>query len=191
MDIFEFTIVVVGFDLDNEFQNAGLECLDYVAVVGSTGGTTQVDVEIEAESATSAVSRAINDLRGMNVSARRIELDLVNISQIADRLGKNRETVRLWSTGDRRADFPPAFAAVSDSLVWAWADVYGWAVNAGLKVDHYRPIPVNVAEAFTGALAQTFESKSQGWNVGVAARHPETKYATVRATKPSDWATAA
>jgi len=151
---FEFTIAVLGLDLDSEFHNAGLECLDYVAVAGRTAGIVQVDVEITSESAASAVERAVGDLLGLNVTPRRIELDLVNTSDIAERLGKNRETVRLWAQGERRGGFPAAYAIISASPVWAWADVHEWAVQTGLLVDGAVPVPVTVAEAFTGSFAQ-------------------------------------
>lgn len=160
---YEFTLTVVGFDLDSEFQNAGLECLDYAAVVGSVGGITQVDVEIEADSPEAAILRVLSDLHSINVTTRRIELDLVSAPEIAIRLGKSRETVRLWSNGERRSDFPAAYSTVGESLAWAWADVHEWAEEQGINVGDTNPIPVVVAEAFTGAFAQTFVSHSQGW----------------------------
>ena len=151
---YEFTVAVLGLDLDSEFQNAGLECLDYVAVAGRTSGIAQVDVKITSQSAVSAVDRVVSDLRGLNISPRRLELDLVNTSDIAERLGKNRETVRLWVQGERRGGFPPAYAIISASPVWAWADVHEWAAENGLGVDTLTPVPVTVAEAYTGTFAQ-------------------------------------
>lgn len=154
MTTLEFTIAVTGLDLESEFQNAGLELLDYLAVAGRTAGIVQVDVEIEAESAASAVDRVVGDLRGLNITPRRIELDLVNASDIAERLGKNRETVRLWAQGERRSGFPAAYAVISASPVWAWADVHDWAARSGLAVDVPVPLPVTVAEAYTGRFAE-------------------------------------
>lgn len=155
MNTFEFTLTVDGFDLDDEFRNAMLETFGYVAVIGRTAGITQLDVEIEAEAADRAVARVVADLRGIGVTARRVDLDLVNTTDIAERLGKSRETVRLWATGERRQGFPVPHAIVGDSQVWAWADVHAWAAANGVEVDEVLPIPVDVAEAFTGAATRT------------------------------------
>lgn len=163
MNAYQFALTVADFDLDDDFQNAAIEAFDYVAVVGRTAGITQVDVEIEAESAERALARVIADLRGIGVTTRRVDLDLVNTSEIADRLGKSRETVRLWSTGGRRQGFPTPYAVVADSQVWAWSDVYNWATENGVEVEDVKPIPVDVAESFTGAVTRARAIAWRGW----------------------------
>lgn len=57
--------------------------------------------------------------------AMRIDVeDLVGMMEIADRLGVQRQTVRLWR---HRGVFPEPLAVVSRTPLWRWRDVDKWA----------------------------------------------------------------
>lgn len=164
MSAYSLTAVVDGFDLDSEFQNAGLECLDYAVVLSKTSGVTYADAEIEAPSPVDAVLRFHADLRSINASIRRIDLDLVTITDIAERINKTRETVRLWATGARRQGFPNHFGQAGESLVWAWADVHSWLRDVGIvDSEEAEPLPVEVIEGMNGGFAQVRSRWTDGW----------------------------
>lgn len=73
----------------------------------------------------------------------RVNLDLVGIPEIAEYVGVNPETVRLWSTGKRRANFPKHYVGVGASSFWLWSEVAEWlrANNYVIDADHdYVPL---------------------------------------------------
>lgn len=166
MTFYGFTLVVDGLDLDDEYQNAGLECLNCEVLASRSSGRTTLDFEIEAPSPAEAVLRAVNGCRSVNVTVLRIDLDLVGISDIAERADASRETARLWSTGERRAGFPEYFTSVGDSKVWVWSDVHSWLLKNGARFDDWFswiPIPKDVIEGMNGAFAHQRERKNEGW----------------------------
>lgn len=163
MNTYSLTAVVEGFDLDSEEQNATLENLGYPAVVGRSGGITTVDADITAPSAVDAFQQLASDLRGLGSDLVRVELPLVNISDIAERLDVSRETARLWSSGERRSDFPSHYQNIGNSRVWSWAEVIAWAGGQGIPVEEYPPLSVEETLAINGALAHTRNARHDGW----------------------------
>lgn len=163
MEIYSVVAVVENFDLDNQTQLVGLDCLSYPAVVARTGGVVSADAEVTADSPVTALTQLASDLRQIDVSIVRFDMDLVSVSEIAMRLDVSRETTRLWSQGKRRAGFPPAFSAAGETLLWRWSDVYAWGVAQGLEVDELIPIPADVVDAYNGALAQLRATRDSGW----------------------------
>jgi predicted DNA-binding transcriptional regulator AlpA len=61
-----------------------------------------------------------------------VDPELVNIPDVAARLGVSREAVRLWADGHRGpGDFPPPIGSVGGGArgsirVWRWADIQAW-----------------------------------------------------------------
>lgn len=195
--MYAFTLVVSGIDQDNEFQSAGLDCLSYDVLVSSSNGRTTLDVEIDAASPTDALDRIYDDVRSINGAITRVDLDLVGISDVAERLNATRQAVRLWSNGERRSDFPNLYTTIGDSKVWAWADVYSWARSNALEIDEFysgTPIPVDIAETFNGAFARQRAIRAQGWIPGtlttgtskpVASRRPTSNRTGWREVRPA------
>lgn len=163
METYSVAAVVENFDLANEAQLAGLDCLSYPAIVGSTGGIVSVDAEITADSPISALTQLASDLRHIGTSVMRFDADLVTISEIALRLDVSREAVRLWSQGKRRGGFPVAHAMAGEAMLWRWSDVYPWALAQELDVDEAVPVPGDVLDAYNGAFAQLRSSREEGW----------------------------
>lgn len=163
MEEYSLSLVVKGLDLDDEFQNAGLECLSYDVIASRTGGVTRVDAELQAASAIDALLQVISDLRSVNVTVMRVEPDLVDVPEIAERLDVSRETARLWSVGARRKGFPAHYCMVGSSRLWFWSDVYEWARAASIEVDDKAPLPSNALEALNGAMAHMRSKNEDGW----------------------------
>lgn len=168
MDTYEVTVVVDGFDMESEFQNAGIECLNYEVAVGRTGGVIRVDADIPAASAVDAVMQLINDLKSMNIAVIRIDPVLVDVPEIAERADVSRETARLWTTGKRRSGFPSQYTVVGDTPLWFWADVHAWLDDQGLAGDEPEPVPANVVEAINGGMAHVRSARQEGWLTPIA-----------------------
>ena len=131
MPTHHFTLIVDGTDLQDEsvidrLFEAG--CDD--ALVGSTDGVQFIDFDRDAASLDVAVLSAVSDVeqvRGVQV-IRLAGAGLVSIADIAARVGRTRESVRLLVSGARGpGNFP---APVTDPRaryrLWRWADVQRW-----------------------------------------------------------------
>jgi len=164
MAVYSACVVVEKFDLDSEQQNAALESLPYPAVVGSVGGLVTVDAEVPALSPADAILELRAALRGLGADVVRIDLDLVSVAEIADRLDVSRETARLWATGRRRSGFPPQFTSMGEVRLWRWCEVYEWAITQGLApVEEVVPLSCDVVDALNGALAEVRSAPMEGW----------------------------
>lgn len=131
MPIQHFTLIVDGADLQSEpFINALFEAGCDDATVGRVDGVQYVDFDREAESLGEAIISAVRDVEkvdGVQV-ARVADAGLVSMTDIATRLGRTRESVRLLVTGARGpGGFP---APVTDPRgryrLWRWSDVTHW-----------------------------------------------------------------
>ena len=88
-----------------------------------------------------------------DIKIKRIDLDLVSLSQIAERLDVTREAVRLWATGELRKGFPEPFTSAGQSLLWAWSEVFDWLTEEEIQDDSH-PIPINLIERSNGVYAR-------------------------------------
>ena len=160
MPIQHLTLIVDGTDLQSEppidaLFEAG--CDD--ATVGQVDGVQYVDFDREAESLGEAIISAVRDIEKVDgVQVTRVaDAGLVSMTDIATRLGRTRESVRLLVTGARGpGGFP---APVTDPRgryrLWRWSDVTRWlttrlgddtlpddhfvtAINASLELRRYQ-----------------------------------------------------
>ena len=98
---------------------------------GLSNGVPFADFDREASTLGEAVLSAIADVEsvpGMRVV--RVEPDdLVTATEIADRLGRTRESIRLLAGGQRGdGSFPsPVSHARDRNRLWRWTDVLAWA----------------------------------------------------------------
>lgn len=98
----EFTLVFHG-----ELDAAALDALFEVgcddATVGDVDGVGYADFIREAESFDDAIRSAISQVESVpGLTVTRVEPDdLVTLSEIAQRLGRSRESVRLLAAGER------------------------------------------------------------------------------------------
>lgn len=129
MNEYGFTLIIEGdveAAMDKLFE-AG--CDD--ATFGAVDGVQYADFDREAPTFARAVSSAIVDVESVpGLLVRRVEPDdLVTISEIAERLGRSRESVRLLAAGARGpGDFPsPVSHLRTRSRLWRWSEVADWA----------------------------------------------------------------
>lgn len=160
MPLQHFTLIVEGTDLQSEpFIDALFEAGCDDAAVGRVNGVQYLDFDREAESLGEAIISAVRDVEkvdGVRV-VRVADAGLVSMTDIATRLGRTRESVRLLITGARGpGDFP---APVTDPRgryrLWRWSDVTRWlttrcgddslpddhlvtAINASLELRRYQ-----------------------------------------------------
>lgn len=91
---------------------------------------TMIDFDRDAPSLAQAIASAVRDIEKIP-GLRAIGLacdNMVTLRDIAARAGVDRETVRLWSTGQRGpGDFPlPALITTGGEKVWDWEQVVPW-----------------------------------------------------------------
>jgi hypothetical protein len=135
---FSFTAVLAGdadAHLDDLFE-AG--CDD--ATFGSVDGVHYAEFSREAPTLADAVISAISaieSLEGLRVVRIEPE-DLVTASEIAQRLGRTRESVRLLIAGQRGpGSFPaPVSHLRTRNRLWRWSDVAKWTGSADENTLH-------------------------------------------------------
>jgi len=161
MPIHHFTFIVDGPDLqDDTLIDAVFEAGCGDAAIGRVDGIQYVDFDREAPSLNDAIHSAVADLEridGIDV-VRIADAGLVSMTDIALRVGRTRESVRLLINGTRGpGGFPPPVTDPrSRYRLWRWSDVTHWctnylredldsqdsdvlaAFNAGLEFRHHR-----------------------------------------------------
>ena len=90
-----------------------------------SAGLTTVEFVVEADGASEALHSALTTLREVLPSVRvlRLDRDLVSMADIAFRIGRSNESVRLLVTGKRGPGrFPqPLGILKGGTRVWEWA----------------------------------------------------------------------
>ena len=161
MPVHHFTLIVDGPDLqDDALIDAVFEAGCDDAAIGRIDGIQYADFDREAASLDQAILSAVTDLEridGVNV-VRIADAGFVSMADIAARIGRTREGVRLLITGARGpGGFPPPVTDPrSRYRLWRWSDVAFWhtkhlgeklasvddeilaAFNAGLELRHHR-----------------------------------------------------
>ncbi|MCF7800672.1 MAG: hypothetical protein K9N34_01515 [Candidatus Marinimicrobia bacterium] len=108
------------------------------ASLGSREKVVYLDFDREAETFQAAVSSAMEDVGRAGIKVLRVEPgDAVTASEIAHRLGKTREYVRLLITGKRgKGDFPIPISGVDrPTQIFSWLDVAKWCYQQGIIKD--------------------------------------------------------
>jgi hypothetical protein len=149
---YEFALVVEGFDLDN------LDDLDSLYTtfddVGATDqlGRTTIEFVVESVSAGSALRDTLYRFRAKfpRASVLRLDRDLVNISEIADRIDRTPESVRLLANGARGSgEFPaPVGVLPGGTRIWEWSAVFIWLERNDYISDLNHPIDFWTATEF-------------------------------------------
>lgn len=153
MHEYDFTLIIAA-DLDEDatltaVYEAG--CDD--ATVGQIDGIGYADFIREAHTFGEAVRSAIEQVESVpGLQVVRIEPDdLVTMSEIAHRLGRSRESVRLLIAGARGSGgFPPRSSHLkARSRLWRWSEVAVWARHHDVEV---QPIDAALVAALNAAL---------------------------------------
>lgn len=150
-----FAIHMLGLDFEDEATLLVLDDEEITVVPSTSDGLLTLYVILAADSPMEAWREftAFCEQRAPRISITRVDLDLVSISQIAERSGVARETARLWSRGLRREGFPAPFTSAGQSLLWAWSDVFCW-LSSSAELDEPVPLPVAAMERINGDLAE-------------------------------------
>ncbi len=92
-----------------------------------------------------ALKSAIRDVRTAQLVVRHVEPDdLVTQAEIAERLGRTSESIRLLASGQRGdGSFPPpAVRTTNRGSLWRWSEVAAWANLAPQEVEKARWIAI-------------------------------------------------
>lgn len=168
MATYAFTVIVDGLDLDDVAALDALYTDDFEILPGEIDTLTTLDFVIEAASGEEALSLALGHLNGFpNLTPLRVDEDLVNVPEIADRLDVSREAVRLWASGARSDGFPVHRTVIGSQKIWAWADVYAWAFSLGKITTEVLDAPLD-APCVTWANGQLVVNRQKktpgtGW----------------------------
>lgn len=156
---YDFTLVFDG-ELDEAAVDALFEAGCDDATVGQVDGVGYGDFAREAPSFGEALRSAIEQAESVpGLTVTRVEPDdLVTLSEIAQRLGRSRESVRLLAAGERGpGDFPPPVSHLkARSRLWRWSEVAAWAKR------HDQPIDLASATAIAAINAALTLRKTLG-----------------------------
>lgn len=151
MTTYAFSAVVTGLNLIDLEQLDFIYTDAFVISPAEIDGVTSVAVEIEAPTGEHALQILTDHLSQTGVTVDRIDPDLVNIPEIADRLEVSREMVRLWTVHQRGdGDFPRHRTLVGNQKLWTWADVFAWAAVHGRLQDALSPLDTACVDWFNG-----------------------------------------
>jgi hypothetical protein len=123
-----FTIVLDRSPTDEELDmlmDAG--CDD--AVFGVEHDLPIAEFDREAATLADAIADAVRDIEAGGLRAVRVlDEDLLTLADIADRIGRSRESVRRYATGARGGgDFPPPANPTREGTVfYRWSEVAPW-----------------------------------------------------------------
>ena len=162
-----------SYQISISYDRLDVEDLDQMELIASVApdanfsavdGRTRVEVTLSADSAVEAVEFVVNQIRSVDELAEplRAEISLMAVPDIAELVGVNRETVRLWTIGKRGpGKFPPALDSVGDRVrVWAAHDVYRWLSDNSIPCPNGLPLSFNeVTDA-----SRTIQRLRQCWS---------------------------
>jgi hypothetical protein len=150
MTVWEFTLKLDSLPDDDDVFDAlyGAGCSD--GSFGWVDDVAHVDFDREAPTFLEAVTSAIRDVESVPpVRVERVEHDdLLTISDIARRLDRTRESVRLLVEGKRgKGGFPEPVLGTGRWRFWRWSDVLAWLDDVpGSEIERARVIDaVNAA----------------------------------------------
>jgi len=168
---YEFSVHVAGLDIEDESQLTQLSDEQITVVPFTSDGLLMLAVEMTAESPQSALSEFefFLNAHSPEIRIKRIDLDLVSLSQIAQRLAVSREAVRLWASGQRRQGFPGPFTSAGQSLLWTWSEVFDW-LTPEETYGAAHPLPLDLIERMNGSFAQDRTTTALGGRSGSPGR---------------------
>lgn len=132
MNIHTFTLVLARpSEITREFEDVLFEAGCSDAALGQRNGVVYLEFDREAPSFLDAVLSAIRDVNSIpEAMVAHVEPDeLVTASEIAERIGRTRESVRLLIEGARGpGGFPVPISGASDrrTRIWRWSQVAEW-----------------------------------------------------------------
>jgi hypothetical protein len=104
-----------------------------VALWDPGSGTVRLGLAWPAWSLTEAVVAAVRAVEATGLRVLRVDADdWVTAGEVARRIGRSRETVRLWAAGRMGpGGFPPPLNPGRDTTFYSWAEVLAWLRHRG------------------------------------------------------------
>jgi hypothetical protein len=163
MDKFRFSLILRGIDalrsdhIDRVYAHG---CSD--AVFGARDGAPFADFARESKSFPTAVMSAIEQIESAVPDAQVVRVapdDLVNLTEIATRTGRSKESIRLLAEGRRGpGGFPAPVAWIGGThRIWQWSDVAHW-FSERLGEGHSEGEAAQFVAALNGALEVRWRS---------------------------------
>jgi hypothetical protein len=144
--------LVVDQQVDKAAQQALLDrCGDVVIELVPDRPGVLISFDRDAPSLIDAILSAVRDLDAIGLPAARVrdDDDLVTLAVIAERVGRSREAVRLWSVGRTGpGGFPSPVDSGLSVAYYRWSQVAPWLRDRmGMPVPDPEPIlaAVNLA----------------------------------------------
>lgn len=138
-------LVVVLTDVPSA---AALQAYEDLAVDhGLREGIGSVTVRRQAPSLAEAATSAVRDLETAGLRPTRIVTgDWVTLADVASRIGRSREIVRLWSVGRQGpGGFPPPLNPGCETSFYSWAEIRFWLRRRmGYELPDGEPVLVAV-----------------------------------------------
>lgn len=152
---FNVTLVVDNLELTDDNLDRLFDVLPD-AVPAHIAGLVTVGAPVDAGTADDAAFALVETIADVFPDARpsRLDQDLVSIPDIAGRVDRTRESVRLLVDGKRGpGSFPTPVGTVGDGIrIWPWALVVEWFAEAlGEEVDD-PGVPPSVAAVIDASL---------------------------------------
>ncbi len=129
---FDFALIASGVPaLTTEVEDALFHAGCDDATLSIRYGLLYVEFSRTAKSLKDAILSAIRDVQGAGIGAEVLRVDecnLVTASEIARRIGRSRQLVHQYMTGQRGpGGFPPPECHLSETKpLWAWCAVSYW-----------------------------------------------------------------
>ncbi len=159
-------VQVHTLDFDDELTLEGLASIPN-ASFGRQDGIPMMTVYIDdgqdvVDTVIQAVRTLANKVSG--ATAVRVHPDLVNVTDISDRVGVSRQAVQKWIQG-QRAPFPhPVGSVGNDVRVWRWVDVVAWLLAAkGIDMDEDLPSTDDIAH-IDACISKVPDRTTQAWS---------------------------
>lgn len=110
------------------------------AAFGTEHGRPIAAFDREAPALTDAIASAVRDVESAGLRVLRVwDEDLLTLADIADRIGRSRESIRRYATGERGGGFPlPVNLGREGTVFYRWSEVAPW-LREHLSIDVARP----------------------------------------------------
>ena len=133
MKTFEFTIIATGLDPESDYEDNFFAAGCDDATIAFQKGAFILSFAREAKNLSQAVSSAMRDVRRAGAEVLNVEPDyLVNLTDIAARIGITKAAVSHYASGNRSEGFPAPVARVTtESPLWDRVEVARWLRRQG------------------------------------------------------------
>ena len=126
----------------------------FEGILAERDGRISVSVYTDAESGFAAARSVIEDLETVGFSIVRVDLDLVDSPEIAERLNVSRQAVNNWARGSRGRGFPHPLGSPGGKRIWSWGQITEWAATNHRKFRGPSALSLDDAVAIDHFLAQ-------------------------------------